>query len=27
VPSWVEAIGMVIAPNLEARNKSSGNQK
>ena len=27
VPSWVEAIGMVIAPNLEARNKSGGNQK
>lgn len=27
VPSWVEAIGIVIAANLDARNKSSGGRK
>jgi ribonuclease E len=27
VPSWVEAIGIVIASNLDARNKSAGGRK
>lgn len=27
VPSWVEAIGIVIASNLDARNKSTGGRK